>query len=60
MRCKKCFVEYCFQDCQKCKYKYHLKGMKERKQKALKELAEAGFLDEVDIEMIEESSEGSQ
>ena len=30
--------------------------MKERKQKALKELADAGFLDEVDIE----SSEGSQ
>eukprot|EP00956_Cyclotella_meneghiniana_P027530 scaffold61920_cov23-Cyclotella_meneghiniana.AAC.1 len=38
-----------------CKCKDHLKGMKVRKQKVLEELAEAGILDEVDMEeMIEE------
>ena len=35
--------------------------MKERKQKVIDELAEAGILDEVDMEeMIEESAEGSE
>ena len=61
MRCKKCCVEYCFQERKKCKCKDHLKGMKERRQKAIDELTEAGILDEVDMEeMIEESAEGSE
>ena len=54
VRCKKCCVEYCFQERQKCKCKDHLKGMKERKQKVLEDLAEAGILDEVDMEEFNE------
>ena len=57
IRCKKCCIEYCFQEQETCKCKDHLKGMKERKQKALEDLAEAGILDEVDMEeMIEDEA----
>eukprot|EP00956_Cyclotella_meneghiniana_P035745 scaffold117737_cov25-Cyclotella_meneghiniana.AAC.1 len=41
VRCKKCCVEYCFGERQKCECKDHVKRMKERKQRALEELAEA-------------------
>ena len=54
VRCKKCCVEYCFQERQKFKCKDHLKGMKERKHKELEDLAEAGILDEVDMEEFNE------
>lgn len=54
VRCKKCCVEYCFGENQTCKCKDHVKGMKERKQRALEELAEAGILDEVNMEEFNE------
>lgn len=60
VRCKKCCVEYCFQERQKCKCKDHLKGIKERKQKVIDEMREAGCLDEVDLEemkMIEDEAD---
>ena len=56
VRCKKCCVEYCFQERQKFKCKDHLKGMKERKHKELEDLAEAGILDEVDMEEFNEGN----
>eukprot|EP00956_Cyclotella_meneghiniana_P040613 scaffold200609_cov36-Cyclotella_meneghiniana.AAC.1 len=49
IRCKKCCVEYCFQERKTCKCKDHQKATKARKEKALEELAEAGILDEVDM-----------
>ena len=55
VRCKKCCIDYCLEEHQKCKCKDHLKGMKAKKKKDLEELAEAGILDEVVMEdMIEE------
>ena len=55
IRCKKCCVQYCFEERKTCKCKDHVKGMKEKKQQALEELREAGILDEVDMEEMVES-----
>ena len=57
VRSKKCFcAEYCFQESRKCncKCKDHLKGIKERRQRALEESDARIFLDEVDMEEFNE------
>ena len=56
-RCKKCCIEYCFEERKTCKCKDHVKGLKEKKQRALEELREAGILDEVDMADLIESGE---
>ena len=50
IRCKKCCVQYCFEERKTCKCKDHVKGVKEKRQLALEELREAGIFDEVDME----------
>jgi hypothetical protein len=61
VRCKKCCIKHCLKERKMCKCKDHQKGTKERKQMALEELAEAGILDEVDMEeMIEDEQADSE